>query len=336
MLEQNSAYPPVRPPVSFRSRNLDETYHFLYGKDLCFDVARRHVQALDVRIRGVYLPAGLYVGLTEYGAKASIEATPRRDDYWLLIPVQGHMETAVHGHQCVSDPRHAFLFSYPSMGPSRIAVAAGASRITVVLTYASLRRQLAALLGRPFDASLHPPLEFAPVVDLTSGHGRSIAELARHVLADAEHGGPISHSPLAMSSLEEFIVNELLLSHAHNYSSAIYGRQLAIAPRDVKRAIDYIEANLKTPIRLTDIVEAAGVPGRTLLKHFERYRGVSPMQYLRAARLEKAHEALRQAETSGTIADIALTLGFSHMGRFSIAYRRRFGERPSETLRRYR
>jgi AraC-like DNA-binding protein len=324
------------PHISFRSRNLEQTHEFLYGKDLCFDVARRDAQALDVRISGVYLPQGLYVGLTEYGAKASIEATPRRTDYWLLIPLEGRMETTVHRHRYVSDPRRAFLFSYPSMGPSRIMVDAGAARIMVVLSYASLRRQLAALLDSPQDASLNPPLEFAPVVDLTRGHGRSIARLARIALADFERGGSMARNPLALSSFEQYVINELLLSHSHNYSEAIYGRQPSIGPRDVKRAIDFIEANLQAPIALSDIIDAAGVPGRTLLKHFESFRGVSPMQYMRAARLERVHAALREGDLRWTVSDIAMTWGFNHTGRFSAAYRRRFGERPSQTRKRSR
>ena len=105
------------------------------------------------------------------------------------------------------------------------------------------------------------------------------------------------------------------------------------APRDVKRAIDYIEANLAAPVRLSDIVAASDVPGRTLLKHFERFRGVSPMEYLRAARFEAVRQALQDEGTGDTVADVATAWGFSHMGRFATEYRKRFGERPSETRR---
>jgi transcriptional regulator GlxA family with amidase domain len=97
-----------------------------------------------------------------------------------------------------------------------------------------------------------------------------------------------------------------------------------------------MEANLASSITLTDIVAASGVPGRTLMKHFEAFRGVSPMQYLRRARLERINEALRTGEGSGTISDLAIAWGFTHMGRFSAEYRRHFGEAPSETLKRAR
>jgi AraC-like DNA-binding protein len=322
--------------LTFKSRNLDEAVDFLYGKDLVFEVARQEKSALNTVVSGMYLPDGLYIGLTEYGARATVEATPRRMDYWLLVPTRARMETAVHKRQYVSDPRRAFLFSYPSMGPHRIAVEEGAARIMVVLTDASLRRQLAALLGAPIDSVFNPPLEFAPVVDLTRGYGRNIARLSRALLADLERGGAVARNAMALGSLEQFIINELLLSHWHNYSEAIHGRASAVGPRDLRRAIDYMEANLKSPVKLTDIVEASGVPGRTLMKHFEAFRGVSPMQYLRRARLEQVNQELRTGETRGTISDLAMSWGFTHMGRFSAEYRRHFGETPSETLKRAR
>jgi AraC-like DNA-binding protein len=328
------AVAPIRPDVSFRSRDVERAVDFLYGKDLNFSVAPRHARALDVRISGVYLPAGLYIGLTEYGATASIEATPRRDDYWLLIPLRGQMETVVHRRQFVSDTRRAFLFSYPSMGPSRIDVEFGASRIMVVLTQASLRRQLATLLGKPLDAPLRPPLEFAPVVDLTSGPGRNIATLARMIVANFERDGPMANNPIALGSFEQFIINELLLSHSHNYSEAIYGREPSIDPRDVKRAVDYLESHLELPLTMADLIAASEVPGRTLVKHFRDFKGTSPMRYLRQARFERVRQALLAADLEESITAIATHWGFTHLGRFAGEYRRRFGESPSDTLRR--
>jgi AraC-like DNA-binding protein len=337
--DQNGGRGPTplnRHHLDFLSKDLEHTRRFLLANNIQLDVASRDARNLSTRVRGIYLPDSVYVGCTEYGARASVQVTPQRVDYWLLIPLQGRMETSVQGHQYVSDARRAFLFSYPAMGPSRIEVDAGAVRMTVVLSDAGLQRQLAALLGRPPDVPLRPPLEFAPVVDLTGGYGRAIARLAYVVLTNFARGAPLAQNPVALASLEQFVINQLLLSHAHNYSGAIYGTVPSATPRDVKRAIDYIEANLAAPVRLPDIVAAADVPGRTLMKHFERFRGVSPMEYLRAARFEAVRQALLDAATADNVADIATAWGFSHLGRFSAEYRKRFGEHPSETRRRSR
>ena len=60
------------------------------------------------------------------------------------------------------------------------------------------------------------------------------------------------------------------------------------------------------------------------------------MRYLRTARYEKVRDALTRADPEESVAEIAERWGFTHMGRFSVDYRTRFGETPSATLRRGR
>ncbi|HJS32464.1 MAG TPA: helix-turn-helix domain-containing protein, partial [Alphaproteobacteria bacterium] len=64
--------------------------------------------------------------------------------------------------------------------------------------------------------------------------------------------------------------------------------------------------------------------------------GVSPMQYLRNARYAKIRGDLVRADGEAGVTEVALRWGITHMGRFSIEYRRRFGESPSQTLGRRR
>jgi hypothetical protein len=63
-------------------------------------------------------------------------------------------------------------------------------------------------------------------------------------------------------------------------------REAQVKPRDVKRAIDYIEANLDAANGLPEIVAACGGRGRTLTQHLPDFRGTSSMGYLRTARFE--------------------------------------------------
>ena len=91
---------------------------------------------------------------------------------------------------------------------------------------------------------------------------------------------------------EQLIVTGLLLGQPNNYTAALQRLENKVAPGDVKRAIDFIEAHLHLPISLADIARASGVPGRTLLEHFKDHRSVSPMRYLRDARLARVRDAL--------------------------------------------
>jgi AraC-like DNA-binding protein len=190
-----------------------------------------------------------------------------------------------------------------------------------------MRDQLSGLLGH---APVRP-LEFAPAMDLTGGFG---SRFARYILAaadDFERTNSILSGPISVTSFEQFIICELLLYHPHNYTKALQQLDRSIAPRDVKRAIDYIQANLDSPLTVGRIAAAAGVPGQTLFKHFRDSHGISPMRYVRDLRFGRARQELLNARAGASITEIASRWGFSHLGRFAVEYRLRFGETPSQT-----
>jgi TolB-like protein/tetratricopeptide (TPR) repeat protein len=84
---------------------------------------------------------------------------------------------------------------------------------------------------------------------------------------------------------------------------------------------------------MADLLRACGVAERTLRKHFRTFLGFSPLGYLRRMRLAALREELLRATERSTITEIAARYGFHHLGRLSAEYARRFGERPSTTLR---
>lgn len=112
--------------------------------------------------------------------------------------------------------------------------------------------------------------------------------------------------------------------------SSIRGRTLV-----VQRAREFIDANLEEPLTLADIGRAAAASKRTLTAAFQDQLGISPIQYLKLTRLNRAHSTLRRSAT-GTVrvSDIANLFGFWHMGQFASDYRSLFGELPSESLSR--
>jgi len=108
-----------------------------------------------------------------------------------------------------------------------------------------------------------------------------------------------------------------------------------LAP-DMQRASRYIDAHLDDSLTIGDVAAAAGVAGRTLYKHFHEECGTTPMRYVRDCRFNQVREALLRAGPQDCVTTIAVQWGFCHLGRFSVEYRKRYGEMPSETLRRRR
>jgi AraC-like DNA-binding protein/Tfp pilus assembly protein PilF len=105
-------------------------------------------------------------------------------------------------------------------------------------------------------------------------------------------------------------------------------------PRGVRRALDAMRANVGHSWRLTELAAIGGVSGRTLQRQFLSFVGKTPRAALREIGLECARRELLQGAPDIKIMDVALRSGFAHFGRFSIEYRRRYGETPSQTLKR--
>lgn len=108
----------------------------------------------------------------------------------------------------------------------------------------------------------------------------------------------------------------------------------SIVPGFVHRAERYIQQHLTEDIRLDDIVAAAGVPARTLHYGFKRFRGSTPMRWLRHKRFEQARKDLLAGAREGVqVIEVAHRYWMHHGGRFAINYQKLFGETPSATLR---
>lgn len=313
----------------FRSQDREETQAWLQKVDFRVDYPARTERQLDVRLNGIYLP-GIYLGYAQYGSAVLVRASPARNDYWVQLPLRGHLEATVGRDRIDCNPDCAWIASPTRDDYYAMRSDAGSARLHLCLNKSAVTHELETLLDVPLGA----PLEFAPAMDLTTGYGASLVRFILMVATDLDRAGSIYFAPATMIMLEQFIVTALLNSHPHNYSAALRRLERPIAPRDVKRAIDYMQGHLDAPIRLADIVRASGVPGRTLFKHFSDCRGSSPMRYLRNARLDKVRDTLRCAAPETSVTEVAMQWGFTHMGRFSVEYRRRYGESPSETLSR--
>ena len=311
-----------------QTRDPDEACAWLDARGISLDLAARDARKFSMCLNGVSLPnRSISFSYVYYDTRVSVTTTEANRDYWVLPPICGAFEGSTGKSEAAFGPDRAFVMS--PLRSSRVRSQERSARLSLRLTGTALTRQLVALLGEPLNA----PLELMTELRVGEGYGRSIIGYVHQTIADYESGGSMLCDPATANAFEQFIMTALLLGHPHNYSDALQRLEKPIAPRDVRRAIDYIEAHLDSVITLADIVAAATVPGRTLFKHFKDHRGMSPMRYLRTPRLKKVREWLQRAEPEQEIAEVATHWQIEHMGRFALEYRKRFGEKPSETRR---
>jgi len=131
--------------------------------------------------------------------------------------------------------------------------------------------------------------------------------------------------PATTSTLPDGLLVDLLCKVAPQGGRALSRRATAV------RGAAFLRQQWRRPLCLRDVCEAVDAPERTLRQGFAEVYACSPMSYLRRIRLRTAREILLRSEPTERITDVALACGFTHMGSFSVDYRRTYGETPSET-----
>jgi AraC family transcriptional regulator len=90
----------------------------------------------------------------------------------------------------------------------------------------------------------------------------------------------------------------------------------------------YLEVNLGIAVRLRDMAQVACTSRFHFARRFRARTGMSPMEYVREKRIERAKEAL--ARGGYTICAIAHELGFQDQSHFCRTFSRKVGLTPRE------
>ena len=102
------------------------------------------------------------------------------------------------------------------------------------------------------------------------------------------------------------------------------------------RAVDviceYIANNLGSPLTISKMERMVGLSGRAINYAFQQRFGCSPQDWQRGFLLDEARRRLLDEDVLFSVKSLAYELGFSSASAFTSHYRRRFHERPSDTL----
>ena len=169
-----------------------------------------------------------------------------------------------------------------------------------------------------------------PQVSLMSTEGSGLFRSVVKTWVALETEG-CSENVIAKQELEDELLDSFLLL-AENPPATT---KLALLPSDLtlNDAEDYICANLDTTITQDDLAEVVGVSIRSLSRAFNKKYGLSPMAFLLQRRLDACYAQLRGSDSDViTVTEVSMSYGFWHAGRFASAYKKAFGESPSESL----
>jgi len=318
---------PLAEFPAFRTRDLEETRrHFSrilspHALRLMHDHDR-----LDVCCRTVELGDAILI-YARYGAAVRLDPGLLEDFYLVGMPIAGASTIRSAGWELVSHPTIASVQS--CLLPIQTQWDEGCSKLSIKIPRAALERRLASMLGNAPSR----PVEFVPRLELDTERGATWSGLIQFLLTVLTPHSCYLTSPIGRRTLDDTLISTLLVVQPHNYSEALHAPARAAAPSYVRRAEEMIAADPILEDGLAGVASQLGISVRTLYAGFRRYRQSTPLTFLRAQRLDRAREILRNAAPDTRVTDVALSVGYSHFGRFAAQYRTRYGELPSATLR---
>jgi len=192
-------------------------------------------------------------------------------------------------------------------------------------------RKLAGMM----DCAVTSGLDFDPVLDLATPQAATMGRILDCLLhaadtVDNEAAGVV------LSELEQAMITSFLAASNHGCRDRLVKKPQAAAPRQVRRAEEYIEANWNQPLSIESLAAEAGCSVRSLFRTFRQCRGYTPLEFARRLRLGNARRMLQNPDGSTTVTSVAFACGFSDLGRFSKDFTQSFGELPSLVLTRSR
>lgn len=277
-----------------------------------------------VRLRDISL---LYVDLT---VAATLDMPSTGPSFTVHMPTNGRAVCTSRGRTFEANTIRAVLAS-PGL-PLTMRLDHDSPQLVVRIEQEALERHLTRLLG----TGLGPPVEFEPEMDLTTDAAMRWHGAIQLMHTEVFYAGSMVQAGHGIGPLEELLMSTLLLLQPSNYHAQLIRPTEQPGRRVVRAAVDYIEAHLRERVTMTDIAENVHMSVRTVQQGFREELGTTPMLYLRERRLQRAREDLTDATPADgvTVTDVAERWGFNHLGSFAVLYRKRWGESPSETLRR--
>lgn len=281
----------------------------------------------EIRFNSVRLGA---VGLSylDYGFPVRIIPRLLRSFMLVQIPLAGRGLVRTGATEVISDTSVA---SVPDPDSDLdMCWERGSEQLIVWVDRAALETQVQRLLGRPLDGRLR----MSAAMKFSAPSARSWLATVQMLRADLEGPGGLRH-PMLQPQVEQLVMSQLLAALPNSAMEALTADAGSATPRAIRRADQLITDRCREPLTVEDLADAAGLSVRSLQEGFRRHLGTTPTARLREARLAGVRADLTTADaTRETVARLATDWGFHQLGRFAAIYKERFGETPSETLRR--
>jgi AraC-like DNA-binding protein len=312
----------------YEGQDVDETKHVL-----CRLFTETAIEPLNprspysARVNGLALPQSTLC-YCEY--RHGMGAVPRRplDFHAIQLIRSGNTRFDIDNQSVVGDTRRGVMLSADQQLKVQHSPGSG------VLSFIVKDTVVGDIMSSWTGHAEMPPIRFLTPFDTSDPTTASVLLLLQHMVTEIDRPGSLLEVPAAVASFEHALINFMLFGMNHNLSESLRATPNYAGAEQVKRVEEYIEANAPNPIDMNTLARITGHSASAIFRAFRKHRDYTPMQFLLNVRMRLVRQHLVQATPTSSVTAIAMKSGFFHLGRFAAEYRLRFGESPSQTLKR--
>jgi AraC-like DNA-binding protein len=283
-------------------------------------------------MRVVQLPNGLEALIGDFTLRQSmlLERTRGREEYYVFVCDVAHDVRRYYvdidkdrSEQTATELSAMYLLSFLADVGQFATAGTRLQTVRVVIT----REWLANYLKMDV---LDDVLQRYIAMKARSIHVREVDFESRTLLAELL--APPQDTPLEKTFLQNRVMMIL-----ENFFGWLY-QQMSVTELQIRMSREEIDqmlrveeqllANLGDPPTISQLAKEAAMSPSKLKKQFKDVFGLPVYEYFQKKRMQKARELLLEDRRS--IKSVGTELGFSNLSNFSMAFRKEFGELPSE------
>jgi len=267
------------------------------------------------------------LNLIRYGCEVDIDPGELSRFFMLLFPIAGAGSARCGKETALVRPGQTAAILSPTL-PAQVRWLEGCESIAVLLERDAVEQQWALMIDRPAS-----PIEFSTRMDVSGAAGRLLWNHVRLMLEGVEATDIPSRY---LTRLGEDLIQLMLSSFAHSQRSLLERSPKSSDAAAIRRVEEWIRANISRAFSVAEIAAESAMSLRALQDMLRRKKGTTLTELIEIIRLEAFRACLVHPDGPRSVTECAFAVGFGHLGRAAIAYQRRYGEMPSQTLRRRR
>lgn len=265
----------------------------------------------------------LDIGVCRYSEPATIREAATFG-VTIGVVLQGHNKLRIAGHDdIVVDPERLLVITRETEHIS-LSIAPGERRPFLGMTLCFPHQRVARALLELADAGASSTADTVSAFVMPAD--RAIADGLERLVRTLDDA--IERRLIAPLVVDELLYRVLRSDCAAAIRGAVARRPDALR---ILQSMRYVEQHLAHKLTVEQLAKRAGMSPSHYAHRFSSIARISPMRFLREARLVRARALLM--ESGARASEVATTVGFESAAHFTREFKRRFGVPPSHYLR---